>query len=148
MERIGKKKDICIKLAHILEIVLAILVMVVVILGIFDMLRIIWEAYIIDFNNPVEYSQLNTLLGQILMLVIGVELVVMLCLHKTETLLDVLMYAIARKLLLVHTSNSIFEILLGVIAIGGIFAIKRHLVNLREDNNNEDLKEAIEIENN
>lgn len=132
MKKISDRKKVFIKLSHILEILLAVVVMVVVVLGIIDTMRIIWSAYIGDFNNPVEYNQLNDILGQILMLVIGVELVVMLCLHKPVAVLEVLLYAIARKLLLIPKSHSMLDLLLGVVAIGGIFAIKKYLVKDEE----------------
>ena len=67
-------------------------------------------------------------MGQILMLVIGVELVVMLSLHKPIAVIEVLLFAIARKLLLIPKTSSVLELLLGVIAIGGIFAIKKYLI--------------------
>lgn len=56
-----------------------------------------WGAYIVDFQNPVQYSQLNDFLAQILLLVIGVELVVMLSLHIPGAFIEALLYAIARK---------------------------------------------------
>ena len=95
-------------------------------MGIFDILREVYGAYIIDFANPVNYEQLNNFLAQILLLVIAVELVIMLCLHRPETLLEVLLYAIARKLLLIPKSSSAGELLLGVLAIAAIFFIKKY----------------------
>ena len=139
MKRIIKKKDFFVKLGNALELLLSIVVIGVVLLGTFDTLRIIWNAYIVDFNNPVEYEQLNNILGQILMLVIGVELVIMLCLHKTGLVLEVLLYAIARKLLLIPKSNSMFDLVLGVVAIGGIFAIKKYLIEENELFHKEDI---------
>ena len=65
-----------------------------------DLVRSVYTAYIVDFANPVEYSQLNAFLAEALLLVIGVELVVMLSLHIPGALLEVLLYAIARKLIL------------------------------------------------
>ena len=123
-----KNENICIKLSHTLEFLLAIVVIIIVALGVVDTLRIIYDLYIVDFVNPVEYEQLNNILGQILMLVIGVELVVMLSLHKPIAVIEVLLFAIARKLLLIPKTSSVLELLLGVIAIGGIFAIKKYLI--------------------
>lgn len=120
------------KLAHILEILLAFVVIITVIFGVVDTLRIIWGAYIIDFSNPVQYTQLNDILGQILMLVIGVELVAMLSLHKPGAVIDVLLYAIARKLLLIPKDSSMVDLVLGVVAIAGIFVIKKHLLKDEE----------------
>ena len=116
-------KQTFIKIAHLCEILL-----LVILLGIFDILREVYGAYIIDFANPVNYEQLNNFLAQILLLVIAVELVIMLCLHRPETLLEVLLYAIARKLLLIPKSSSAGELLLGVLAIAAIFFIKKYLM--------------------
>ena len=129
MNKIINQKRICIKLAHILEIILALVVIITVAFGVVDTIRIIYRAYILDFTNPVEYDQLNNILGQILMLVIGVELVVMLSLHKSIAVIEVLLYAIARKLLLIPKTSSMIDLVLGVVAIAGIFAIKKYLIN-------------------
>ena len=81
----------------------------------------------------------HNFLAQILLLVIAVELVIMLCLHRPETLLEVLLYAIARKLLLIPKSSSAGELLLGVLAIAAIFFIKKYLMPEKD-------KEGIEKE--
>ncbi|MDU2199044.1 MAG: phosphate-starvation-inducible PsiE family protein, partial [Peptostreptococcaceae bacterium] len=75
------KSNLSLRIAYVFESILAMVVLLAVFLGTIDVLRMIWDAYIVDFQNPVEYTQLNNLLGQILLLVIGVELVVMLSLH-------------------------------------------------------------------
>ncbi len=136
-----KEKQTFIKIAHVFEILLSIVILLVIFLGIVDILREIYAAYIIDFAHPVNYDQLNDFLAQILLLVIGVELVIMLCLHLPETLLEVLLYAIARKLLLIPKTESVGELLLGVLAIGVIFAIKKYL--MPKDKLNEKQKEEI-----
>ena len=140
MKRIINQKKICMKLAHILEAILALVVIVTVVLGLVDTLRIIYNAYIVDFSHPVEYGQLNDILGQISMLVIGVELVAMLSLHRPLAVIEVLLYAIARKLLLIPKTSSMLDLVLGVVAIAGIFAIKKFLIN-------EDKKEYNETTN-
>ena len=128
------KNNLSLRIAYVFESILAMVVLLAVFLGTIDVLRMIWEAYIIDFQNPVQYSQLNDMLGQILLLVIGVELVVMLSLHIPGALIEVLLYAIARKMLLLPKSGGMTEILLGVIAIAGIFAIRKYLIC--DDNSN------------
>ena len=132
MKKIISQKKICMKLAHIIEVILALVVIVTVALGVVDTLRIIWNAYIVDFSHPVEYVQLNDILGQILMLVIGVELVAMLSLHKPAAVIEVLLYAIARKLLLIPKTSSMLDLVLGVVAIAGIFTIKKYLIKEQE----------------
>lgn len=118
-------------------------ILLVIFLGICDILREIYAAYIIDFAHPVNYDQLNDFLAQILLLVIGVELVIMLCLHLPETLLEVLLYAIARKLLLVPKTAGVADLLLGVLAIAGIFFIKKYLMPKKGESLNKEEERAI-----
>lgn len=128
------KSNLSLRIAYIFESILAMVVLLAVFLGTIDVLRMIWTAYIVEFQTPVAYSQLNDMLGQILLLVIGVELVVMLSLHIPGALLEVLLYAIARKMLLLPKSGGMGEILIGVISIAGLFAIRKYL--LTNDNSN------------
>lgn len=128
------KNNLSLRIAYIFESILAMVVLIAVFLGTIDVLRMIWKAYIVDFQTPVQYSQLNDMLGQILLLVIGVELVVMLSLHLPGALIEVLLYAIARKMLLLPKSEGMADVLIGVIAIAGIFAIRKYLVS--DDNSN------------
>ncbi|KKY00665.1 membrane protein [Paraclostridium benzoelyticum] len=122
-------KSTVLKISHIFEFVLALVVIGVVILGTIDSLRIIWGYYIVDFKNPVQYDQLNNILAHILLLVIAIELVIMLTLHKAEAILEVLLYAIARKMILLPKKNSIDDLFIGVISISILFAIKKFLIN-------------------
>ena len=56
----------------------------------------------------------------------------MLSLHIPGALLEVLLYAIARKLILLPKSSGMIDLLLGILAIGSIFAIKKYLMNDQE----------------
>lgn len=125
------EKSLALKIAYIFESLLAMVVLLAVFLGTIDVLRMIWHSYIVEYRTPVQYAQFNDLLGQILLLVIGVELVVMLSLH-IPGLIEVLLYAIARKLLLLPKSEGMLELLLGIMAIAGLFAIRKYL--LTDDN--------------
>ncbi|MDR5587819.1 hypothetical protein [Clostridium aquiflavi] len=53
----------------------------------------------------------------------------MLSLHTPDTIVEVLLYAIARKLLLIPKEGAMTELLLGVIAIAGLFMIRKYLIN-------------------
>ena len=50
----------------------------------------------------------------------------MLARHTAENLLEVLMFAIARQMVVEHLN--MFETLIGVIALGTIFAIRKYLL--------------------
>ncbi|MEG2869456.1 MAG: phosphate-starvation-inducible PsiE family protein [Paraclostridium sp.] len=128
MSKIYNKSKV-LKISDRFEFILAIVVILVVVLGTIDSLRIIWNHYIVDFTNPVQYEQLNDILAQILLLVIAIELVIMLTLHKPEAILEVLLYAIARKLILLPKKESMDDFFIGVISIAILFIIKKYLIN-------------------
>ena len=128
------KSNISLRVVYIFESILAMVVLIAVFLGTIDVLRMIWTAYIVEYHTPVAYSQLNDILAQILLLVIAIEFVVMLSLHIPGTIIEVLLYAIARKMLLLPKSRGMLEVLLGVIAIAGLFTIRKYL--LTKDNSN------------
>ncbi|WP_296645388.1 phosphate-starvation-inducible PsiE family protein [Romboutsia sp. 13368] len=150
------KSNISLRVAHIFESILAMVVLIAVFLGTIDVLRMIWTAYIVEYQNPVAYSQLNDILAQILLLVIAIEFVVMLSSHKAGTIVEVLLYAIARKMLLLPKSGGMLEILLGVISIGGLFRIRKHLLtednsninitSINYDSNDDDIKDPVEYD--
>ena len=62
----------------------------------------------------------------------------MLSLHLPGALIEALLYAIARKMLLIPKKEGMLEILLGVIAIAGLFIIKKYLID--ESKNDDDQK--------
>ena len=126
---IKKHNKRLLKLSKNFETILSIVILILVLLGMIDLIRSVYQAYIIDFSNPVQYSQLNSFLAEALLLVIGVELVVMLSLHIPGVLLEVLLYAIARKLILLPKTAGMFDLLLGVIAIAISFAIRKYLIS-------------------
>ena len=71
------------------------------------------EAVLMDF------------LEKALTLVIGIEFVKMLCNHNPETVVEVLLFAIARHLIV--EKQEIKEMLLGVICIAILFVIRKFL---------------------
>lgn len=125
---IKKHNSKLLKIAFILEKILAGIVLLTIVLGIMDIFRLIWFEYITDFQHIVEYQTLNNILAQVLLIVIGVELVIMLSLHIPGAFIEALLYAIARKMLLLPKNEGMMDVLLGVIAMAGLFAIKKYLI--------------------
>ena len=64
-------------------------------------------------------------------IVVGVEFVKMLLLHTPRAVTDVLLFAIARQLVVSHTSS--VDTLLGVAAVALIFVIKKFLHTQEDD---------------
>ena len=59
------------------------------------------------------------------MIIMGVEFIKMLMLHTYGAVTDVLLFAVARQMILNHDGPAV--LLLNVAAVAGIFAIKRYL---------------------
>lgn len=131
---IKKQEKTLLKLSKVFELILSIIILIIVFLGMMDLSRSVYQSYIVNFATPVEYSELNSFLAEGLLLVIGVELVVMLCLHVPGTLIEVLLFAIARKLILLPKTSGMIDLFLGILAIGIIFAIRKYLLNQEEKN--------------
>ena len=58
-------------------------------------------------------------------LAIGIEFVKMLCTHTSETVIEILLFAISRQMIVEHLSAA--ETILGVGAIAGLFAVRKYL---------------------
>ena len=77
-----------------------------------------------------DYNFLNKEFGEILSImlgfVVGIEFVKMMCKHTSESVVDLLLFAIARQIIAEHAS--MWETLIGVVIISGLFAVKRFLI--------------------
>lgn len=118
-----KKKitNFIVKSVFLLEAFLAFFIIFGVIVGSIDLVRYFRMIY---ETPPLQtFSLLQTFLGHALLLVVGLELVIMLVRHTPSSIVEVLLYATARKIII--ETKSTWEIFLGIIAIGVIFAINR-----------------------
>lgn len=111
------------KYTYCLEVLLAIFIMVAVLISTYDLVKYL---ILIFMTNPVDtYEIFQKFLGHVLLLVVGIELVIMLISHTTSSVLEVVLYAIARKML-IH-SEQMLDVVIGVFAIGAVFAIRKYL---------------------
>ena len=140
MKKIDKYQQRIRKIAHKFECFLTLIILAGVFLGSLDMLRVLWESYFVNSHTPVSYEEINSFLGQVILLVIGLELVIMLTLHSSKALLEVLVFAIAHKLLLLPKTQGMGQLLLGIIGIACLFAIKKYLItsDVAEKSNDSD----------
>lgn len=107
---------------------MAILVIGAVIISCKDILALIYQIYV--SASHLSYEMLQGLLSHILLVVVGLELALMLISHSAANVLEVILYAIARKMLI--SSTNTMDILLGVIAITLIFAVDKYLHSQRQ----------------
>ena len=107
-----------------LEILLAGFIIIAVVIGTVDLIRYLGIIY---KTNPIDtYTVFSKFLGHVLLLVVGVELSAMLILHTPGSVIEVLLFAIARKMLI--GSQNMIDSLLGIVAIAAIFAIGKYLI--------------------
>ena len=107
--------------ANIIEILMAILLSVII--GILSVFLIIKFKDLLLSGQAL--SNFNEFLAMELNLVVGVEFIKMLCRHTPETVIEVLLFAIARQLIVSHGST--FENLIGILSIAILFAIRKYL---------------------
>lgn len=121
------------RIAHVFEIFISIIVLLAILLGSIDLVKSIWNIYVVQ-GSSIGYDQLNSLLGYVILLVIGIELVIMFSLHlPAATLLEVLTFAIAYKIVMIPKTEGMIGTLFGVMALMCIFAIKKYLINNSSD---------------
>lgn len=115
-----KVKNVLLAVCHVLEIIMScLLVAVILVVGV----RLLLEAKDVFGGEPL--LQLETFIGNVMTVAIGVELVKMLAQHDASTIIEVLMFAIARMMVVDHGST--LEILIGVAAIAILFATRKYL---------------------
>jgi hypothetical protein len=112
---------------HWVEVGLATLSLVFVIYGI-----IFLVGELTHFNDLISRESLHIvfedLLSDILLLVVGIELAIMLVRRTPESLVEVMFFVVARKMLI--KTGTITELLIGVVALAGLFAIRKYLEEL------------------
>ncbi|HPM00243.1 MAG TPA: transporter associated domain-containing protein [Bacillota bacterium] len=106
------------------------IITVAIIIGIADLAKYI--VMIFQTSAIETYDIFQRFLGHTLLLVVGVEMVAMLVRHTPGSVIEVLLYAVARKMLI--SNERMLEFLLGIVAIASIFAIKKYLFvsNIRD----------------
>jgi len=99
--------------------------------GLLVLLVILSSLYFIatlvkNHTKLVSYSDFQQLLSFLLLLIIALELAHMLIEHKSNNVIEVMIYAIARKMLIYNTTA--LEMLISVITLALLFAVKKYFV--------------------
>ncbi|MCL2077523.1 MAG: transporter [Oscillospiraceae bacterium] len=113
-------------IANAYEIVVACLLLIVIAIKIFEMI-----SGLAGFQIELIAMDFDRILSLAFALVIGVELTKMLVKHTPESVIDVLVFATARQTIMYHQRKT--DMLIGIIAIAGLFATKKFLLNKKDD---------------
>ena len=116
-----KFRSAILKFAQAMEIVMAVIILAAIVLGAVLLVAGLAE----DMRGGPAAFSVTDFLSKALMIIMGVEFIKMLMLHTYGAVTDVLLFAVARQMILNHDGPSV--LLLNVAALAGIFAIKRYL---------------------
>lgn len=87
---------------------------------------------VLDFNYLLSGQDvIQVFLEKAMNLAVGVELIKMLCKHTPGTVVEVLLFAIARQVIFAHAS--VVETLVGVVCIVILFATRKYLFTARDE---------------
>ena len=114
------------KFAQAMEIVMAVIILAAIVVG-----AVLLVAGLVgDLRGGLETFSITDFLSKALLIIMGVEFIKMLMLHTYGAVTDVLLFAIARQMILNHDGPTV--LLLNVAAMAGIFAIKKFLYSEEE----------------
>ena len=105
------------------EIILAVLIAIGVTIGLVDL--VIYIVQIFETSSLAAYDVFKHFLAHTLLLVVGIELILMLLSHSTNAILELVLFVIARKMLIY--ADTMMDLVLGTLAIAIIFLIIKFL---------------------
>ena len=117
-------------IANTFELLIAFILLVVI------AIKVVEVIFSLAGNELVIIAlEFERVLSIMLALVIGVEFTKMLFKHTPESVIEVLLFAIARQVVMYHEQT--IEMLIGTLAIAGIFAIKKFLISSKDEKKQE-----------
>lgn len=108
------------ELCYYLELVISAILVVIIIALSFKLM-----TSAMNTTALAQDDALTVFLGKAMTLAVGVEFVKMLCKHTPATVIEVLLFAIARQMIIGH--GTAVDTVLGVAAIAGLFAVRKFL---------------------
>jgi hypothetical protein len=112
------------RLIYAFEILISIMLIVAILISIPDIIKYYIE--ILSSSKEVSLKLFNSLLAHILMLVIAMEFILLLVTQTDSTIVYLITLVVSRKLLI--QSESMVDILIGVIAISILFITRKFLL--------------------
>ena len=115
-------QELVTEISHYLEILLSLILTIAMIFFAISLVANLPGFLISDVNNNRLFENI---LGRALTLAVGVELIKMLSKPSPGTVIEVLLFALTRQMIVDHPK--MFDFLLGIIAVAILFAIRRYL---------------------
>lgn len=120
-----KLRFIVATISSYMEILISVFVLIGIAVAGVDLLKDLGDMLRLAFSDTPSSVSIEQFLAAGLQLIIGVEFVKMIAKHTMGSTIEVLVYAIARKLVISHGGT--IDLLMGVIAIAILFFTKKYL---------------------
>lgn len=136
-----KYKKIMLKICDILEIIAALLVLLGILMSIFSFLK----NPVVFYELMEDMSVFRNYLAQIFVIVIGIEFLQMLCRPNADNIIEVLIFLVARHMIVYETTT--MEDFVSVISIAILCVLRKrlHISDNKEKIEKEDMNaEKIE----
>ena len=114
------------KIVNIIEILICIIVILGVCSGIPKLIHYILEIMRVK-NLQNSYMLMNEFLKHALLLIVGIELIAMIITRSHESILTLILFVIARKMLVY--SQGLTDILIGTVSVAIIFAVMKFILS-------------------
>lgn len=121
MEKSGKCSIYLERAAYCIEVIVTVFLLLAIV-------TLMFQTILRYCGLPVSLLTMDfeQILSKVFVLIIGVEFTKMLCKHTPETVIEVLLFATARQVILSH--GSVLNTLIGATAIAVLFAVKKFLL--------------------
>jgi len=117
------------EILHWMGILVAALAVVIVVMGTVSVIMNVGGLWG-DLMESGVHTVFENVLSEILLLVVGIELAILLVRRTPESLIEVMFFVIARKMLI--KTGAFYELLIGVVALAGLFAIRKYLATKKD----------------
>lgn len=116
-ERAQRAHNFVLHTAQFLELLVALIVIIAIMITFLSIPNNLKELFINRGFNDFLKDMFN--------IIIGIELLKMLCQHSLDSVVEVLLFAVARMMIIDHVK--IWEMLIGIVAIAILFLIRKFL---------------------
>jgi hypothetical protein len=111
---------------HFMESIVALFILLIVIVGFVEIILMCPFAEFLQGNVENFQGVFQSILSNVLLLIVGIELALLLIKRNPDYIIDIMLFVIARKLLI--NSEAIWEMAIGILALAGIFAVRKYLI--------------------
>lgn len=117
----ARMRERTLKVAQAMEIVMAVVILAAIVIR----AALLVAGLVQELGEDCMSFSIDDFLSKVLLIIMGIEFVKMLMLHTYGAVIDVLLFAMARQMIVTH--NGPEGTLLSVISVAVIFAIKKYL---------------------